>query len=248
MGRCSLGPTRPCRRGSRTIGPDRGTAAQWRRIVAADARTLRLRRSTAVEETVKDATVPELWLICLGYALILAYALGAEVSLFCPSPPPTEYSRRYALGVFAARTPGGAKHKLKAVALALAGIACVFFGAAAGVGLGCYAGLKFNALSVQVLPFLLLGLGINDLFVVFYRYVDVIRSDELDKSASDYASQVVAGVVATAGHLRRAETRRRVAATPRPRRGHSAEMSRGDAAAATRTFRRDHRRTPQGTQ
>jgi len=134
--------------------------------------------STAVEETVKDATVPELWLICLGYALILAYALG----------------------VFAARTPGGAKHKLKAVALALAGIACVFFGAAAGVGLGCYAGLKFNALSVQVLPFLLLGLGINDLFVVFYRYVDVIRSDELDKSASDYASQVVAGVVATAGY------------------------------------------------
>ena len=41
---------------------------------------------------------------------------------------------------------------------------------------------------------------------------------------------------------------RRVAATPRPRRGESAEASRGDAAAATRRFRRgESRRPPRGS-
>ena len=47
----------------------------------------------------------------------------------------------YALLVFAVRTPGGCKEKAKSLLLAVGGIACVFFGASSGVGIGCYGGV-----------------------------------------------------------------------------------------------------------
>jgi len=153
--------------------------------------------SVDIEETIKEATLPETWLIILGYALILLYAL----TVFGVRTTVAEH-RNFTVKAIAdhARAPHPCD-KLKAasagVLLGLGGILCVFLGAAAGVGLGLYAGLKYNATSVQVLPFLLLGLGINDLFVMFYRFLEVDAADR--GPAAGKPRRIVAGVLSTAG-------------------------------------------------
>ena len=128
--------------------------------------------STDTEDAVAAATVPTAWQLGLGYALVVAYAAAA----------------------FAARAPGAAPtaaNRLKGGLLGLAGVACVVGGAAAGLGLGAYAGREFSALGVQVLPFLLLGLGVNDLFVFGHRFA-ALRGRRAPEDA-------VAAVVASAG-------------------------------------------------
>ena len=49
-------------------------------------------------------------------------------------------------------------------------MSCVALSVAAGLGLCAYAGVKMNATSTQVLPFLLLGLGVDDMFVLVHKF------------------------------------------------------------------------------
>ena len=43
------------------------------------------------------------------------------------------------------------------------------------VGLTALCGIEFNATTVQVVPFLLLGLGVNDMFILLHAYGEYTR-------------------------------------------------------------------------
>ena len=91
--------------------------------------------SISTKEAFTNASVPETELVVIGLCLIFLYTLYTLIA----AAPPT------------------ARDRLAAAALAVSGILCVILGQLAGLGVGIYAGLKVSSLSVQVLPFLLLG-------------------------------------------------------------------------------------------
>eukprot|EP00632_Arachnochrysis_sp_CCMP2950_P011806 CAMPEP_0185695622 /NCGR_PEP_ID=MMETSP1164-20130828/4630_1 /TAXON_ID=1104430 /ORGANISM="Chrysoreinhardia sp, Strain CCMP2950" /LENGTH=1438 /DNA_ID=CAMNT_0028362483 /DNA_START=33 /DNA_END=4349 /DNA_ORIENTATION=+ len=104
-------------------------------------------------ESAEAQVVPETYLVILAYGLILIYTVVVVIASGDPS------NRRRVL------LDGG---------LAVAGVILVFSGLVAGMGIAIYAGLKFNPTSVQVLPFLVLGLGINDLYVLTHRHLELL--------------------------------------------------------------------------
>jgi hypothetical protein len=74
----------------------------------------------------------------------------------------------YASASFLSCEKGGARYSRTAVGLV--GVLVVAASVAAGIGLCAYAGIKMNATSTQVLPFLLLGLGVDDMFVLVHKF------------------------------------------------------------------------------
>ncbi len=72
--------------------------------------------------------------------------------------------------------------------LGLAGIALVVADTVASLGFTCYLGVPFNATSLQVLPFLALGLGVDDLFLILHCYEATVR--DLDEFAADRTGAV----------------------------------------------------------
>jgi hypothetical protein len=58
-----------------------------------------------------------------------------------------------------------------------AGVLVVALGVGGGLGLACYAGIPLNATSTQVLPFLLLGLGVDDMFVIAHNIDEDFDTD-----------------------------------------------------------------------
>ena len=122
-------------------------------------------------------SVPETLLVILAYAMIIVYT----VSIVTVSGDPTN-PRRLRLDA----------------CLAVVSIVCVFSGLVAGMGLALYCGIKFNYTSVQALPFLVLGLGINDCYVLTHRHLELLAhcNDRVPEGGG--AAQVVR-VTAEAG-------------------------------------------------
>jgi len=60
------------------------------------------------------------------------------------------------------------------VTLALLGCLLVTLACLAGLGCSMALGLPFNVATTQILPFLALGLGVNDLFLLSHNYVSII--------------------------------------------------------------------------
>jgi len=56
------------------------------------------------------------------------------------------------------------------------GVLAVALGVGGGLGLATYAGIPLNATSTQVLPFLLLGLGVDDMFVIAHNLDEDINT------------------------------------------------------------------------
>jgi len=56
------------------------------------------------------------------------------------------------------------------VGLAFAGILTVTFASIAGLGLATWFGIHFNAATTQVLPFLALGVGVDNVFLLLFNY------------------------------------------------------------------------------
>lgn len=55
-------------------------------------------------------------------------------------------------------------------AVGLAGVLLVALAVASGLGLCALLGIAFNAATTQVLPFLALGVGVDDLFLVAHAF------------------------------------------------------------------------------
>ena len=109
--------------------------------------------SVVLKKTLEDASALDLGLLALGYALVVAYA-----------------------GFSMAFEGTTARARLAHVGVGVCGVLVVVCGLAASMGVACLMGIPFNAVSVQVLPFLLVGLGVNDMFLLAHNYVDVARS------------------------------------------------------------------------
>ena len=76
--------------------------------------------------------------------------------------------------------------------LALGGVSLVLLGTVGGIGLSLGFGVSLNATSVNVLPFLMLGLGVDDMFI-FHRTLMQFRerSDVKQMSPEDQVAAVL---------------------------------------------------------
>lgn len=57
--------------------------------------------------------------------------------------------------------------------MGILGVLLVSLSVAAGLGLCAFAGIGFNAATTQVLPFVALGLGVDDMFLLSHTYRDL---------------------------------------------------------------------------
>ncbi|KAJ1350924.1 hypothetical protein KIN20_006844, partial [Parelaphostrongylus tenuis] len=58
--------------------------------------------------------------------------------------------------------------------LALAGVLTVTFASISGLGLATWFGIEFNAATTQIVPFLTLGIGVDNMFMLLHNYHDVM--------------------------------------------------------------------------
>lgn len=63
------------------------------------------------------------------------------------------------------------------VSVGLAGMILVTVTVAAGLGLCAVLGLAFNATTTQIVPFLALGLGLDNMFLLTHIYTSQANSD-----------------------------------------------------------------------
>ena len=54
--------------------------------------------------------------------------------------------------------------------LGMIGVLLVTFASASGLGLSSWCGIDFNAATTQIVPFLTLGLGVDDMFLLVHNY------------------------------------------------------------------------------
>lgn len=99
--------------------------------------------SDSFSEILEDSVAVSPWLVAAGYGLLVVYA---------------------ALVFFRWRGAAAATAS-RSCAVALC-VVLVAAGVAGGMGISAWLGVPFNATSTHVLPFLLLGLGCDDLFVI----------------------------------------------------------------------------------
>ncbi|VDN28481.1 unnamed protein product [Gongylonema pulchrum] len=62
------------------------------------------------------------------------------------------------------------------VGLSILGVFLVTYASISGLGLSSYIGIHFNAATTQIVPFLTLGLGVDDMFLLLHNYNDVLHT------------------------------------------------------------------------
>ena len=107
--------------------------------------------SSSLDEAVAEYSQGSVPLMAAGYGLLLAYS-GLTLlnwKSVCRVNPLVSITR---------------------LVTGVVGVLLVAIAVAAGVGLANSAGIRLNATSTQVLPFLLLGLGVDDMFVLAHSF------------------------------------------------------------------------------
>ncbi|KAK3263455.1 hypothetical protein CYMTET_27739 [Cymbomonas tetramitiformis] len=132
--------------------------------------------SRSLEDMLQEASGAQITLISIGYMLVVVYII-AYFALDMSTGSP-----KLAL----ATTPGPVASFLAVVCIGLSTFAALGI---AGLLVSC--GIMFNALTLQILPFLSLGLGINDFFLLSSSVGAVMRA-EPDLSAEEIMSRAMA--------------------------------------------------------
>ncbi|CAL2032757.1 unnamed protein product [Caenorhabditis brenneri] len=117
-----------------------------------ERRTLHPLASTSIADMLEEFCQFNYTIIFAGYALMLAYAIVTQAR-FDSCLPATESS----------------------MGLALAGVLVVTFASVAGLGLATWFGIEFNAATTQIVPFLTLGIGVDNMFMLLHNYRDVVK-------------------------------------------------------------------------
>ncbi|CAK5081698.1 unnamed protein product [Meloidogyne enterolobii] len=93
-------------------------------------------------------------IILVGYLLMLVYALYSQC----------RFDGCCSLGVESA------------VGLALAGVLTVTLSSVAGLGISTWFDIHFNAATTQIVPFLALGIGVDNMFMLLHSYPEVVSN------------------------------------------------------------------------
>lgn len=117
-----------------------------------ERRTLHPLASTSIADMLEEFCQFNYGIIFAGYALMLAYAIVTQAR-FDNCLPSSESS----------------------MGLALAGVLVVTFASVAGLGLATWFGIEFNAATTQIVPFLTLGIGVDNMFMLLHNYRDVVK-------------------------------------------------------------------------
>ena len=72
----------------------------------------------------------------------------------------------------------------------MAGVLVVMLALAGSLGFMSFCGVAFNVATIQVVPFLLLGLGVNDMFILMHSYAELTRTRKELKPAELIATVV----------------------------------------------------------
>ncbi|KAL3080175.1 hypothetical protein niasHS_013847 [Heterodera schachtii] len=116
------------------------------------ARVVHPLASTSISDMLAEFCDFNYAIILAGYLLMLLYALYSQC----------RFDGCCSLGVESA------------VGLALAGVFTVTMASIAGLGLATWLGINFNAATTQIVPFLALGIGVDNMFLLLHNYPQVV--------------------------------------------------------------------------
>ncbi|KAK1801264.1 hypothetical protein P4O66_022958 [Electrophorus voltai] len=132
--------------------------------------------TTTLEDILKSFSSVSGIRIASGYLLMLAYACLTMLRWDC------------------ARSQG---------AVGLAGVLLVTLSVAAGLGLCSLIGISFNAATTQVLPFLALGVGVDDVFLLAHAFSETGQNKRIPFEATGVAPGAGGGVCENRRHRAR---------------------------------------------
>ena len=69
-------------------------------------------------------------------------------------------------------------------AVGIAGVFLVGLGISSGLGLCALIGVTFNAITSQTVPLLILGIGVDSMFVLAHTYAELIAGEGIDREVS----------------------------------------------------------------
>uniref|UniRef100_A0A914C2L8 SSD domain-containing protein n=1 Tax=Acrobeloides nanus TaxID=290746 RepID=A0A914C2L8_9BILA len=108
--------------------------------------------STSIKDILAEFSEFNFTIIILGYVLMIIYASWTQL--------------RWRHHWFSVESTS---------CLAIIGVLLITFSFISGLGVSIMIGINFNAATTQIIPFLALGLGISDMFLLLYNYTLVIR-------------------------------------------------------------------------
>ena len=141
-------------------------------------------------------TNSNLYFSAIGIGIMAVFVVLSLVHCPCEVPQnrAVAYSRR--VKVMQSCSCGSAP-------LGIAGLLIVVLATVSAFGFSCWTGVSFNATSIQVLPFLALGLGVDDMFVLIHCYetfshnLGGVRKDAIIKSLGKTMSHAGPSVTMT---------------------------------------------------
>ncbi|CAJ0951468.1 unnamed protein product, partial [Mesorhabditis belari] len=114
-------------------------------------RTIHPLASTSIADMLQEFCQFNYLIIFVGYGLMLVYAVATQL-----------------------RREGCLPAAHSCMGLAFAGVFTVTFASIAGLGLSTWFGIEFNAATTQIVPFLTLGIGVDNMFMLLHNYHDVV--------------------------------------------------------------------------
>jgi hypothetical protein len=117
--------------------------------------------SSALGTALAEVTWSNIYFSAIGITIMAAFVLASLVRYpaQCGCRDPATAHRDDPAGCGCGNAP-----------LGMAGLLIVVLATVTAFGFSCWIGVSFNATSIQVLPFLALGLGVDDMFVLIHCY------------------------------------------------------------------------------
>ncbi|PIO66341.1 patched family protein [Teladorsagia circumcincta] len=116
-----------------------------------ERRTIHPLASTSIADMLEEFCQFNYKIIFVGYGLMLVYAVFTQM-----------------------KRDGCLPSSQSCMGLALAGVLTVTYASISGLGLATWFGIEFNAATTQIVPFLTLGIGVDNMFMLLHNYHDVM--------------------------------------------------------------------------
>ncbi|MFH4980639.1 hypothetical protein AB6A40_007348 [Gnathostoma spinigerum] len=121
--------------------------------VYAEHRRIHPLASTSIADMLEEFCQFNYTIIFIGYFLMLVYAMHAQM-----------------------KCHGCLLAVDSCMGLAFAGVVTVTFASISGLGLATWFGIEFNAATTQIVPFLTLGIGVDNMFLLLHNYHGILEN------------------------------------------------------------------------